>query len=207
MSAVINEDLKLVHKLFSQIAPVSMKGIEAIRPFLKKVSYKKDDKILEPGQIDGRINLVSNGIVHLYTYIDGEIFTINISLPGMLFNSLDSYIYQRPTIEVQQAVTDVDIIYLDKKDVNTLMQQNNTFCFIYAKLFEFQLSERERRTLLLQYKSALKRFELFVDTITNSKRYLQEVPQKLLAQYLGLAPETFCRTKAQYFKSKSNCNE
>ena len=148
------------------------------------------------------VNLVKNGIVHLYTFIDGDVFTINISLTGMLFNSIDSYIYNRPSTEIQKAIIDVETIYLEKSDVEHLLKKNNTFSIIYAKLFEFQLSEREHRSLLLQYKSAIKRFELFMNTISNSQRYLQEVPQNLLAQYLGLAPETFCRVKAQHLKEQ-----
>lgn len=202
MPTVTDNDIKLVHKLFSQITPVSVSDIDSIVLFLKKTTYKKDELIREPGQIDTRINLVVKGVVHSFTYIDGEVFTINISLSGMLFNSLDSYIYHLPTSEIQQAISDVDTLYLEKNDVDTLMQNNSTFCYIYAKLFELQLSQREQRTLLLQYKSASKRFELFLNTITNAQRYLQEVPQKLVAQYLGLAPETYCRIKKQYLKGK-----
>ncbi|MBN1768379.1 MAG: Crp/Fnr family transcriptional regulator [Prolixibacteraceae bacterium] len=202
MSELSQSDIKLVQNLFSQIAPVSLSDIELIGACLKKASYKKDDTIIDLGQTDTRVNLVKTGIVHLYTFIDGEVFTINISLPGMLFNSLDSYIYNRPSTDIQKAITDVETIYLEKSDVDKLLKNNNAFSYIYAKLFEFQLSEREHRTLLLQYKSALKRFELFMNTISNSQRYLQEVPQNLLAQYLGLASETFCRVKAQYLKEQ-----
>lgn len=201
MPTLTDNDIKLVHNLFSQITSVSVSDIDLIGSFLKKTTYKKDEKIQELGQKDTRVNLVVKGVVHSFTYIDGEVFTINIALSGMLFNSLDSYIYNLPTSEIQQAITDVDILYLEKNDVDTLMQNNNTFCYIYAKLFELQLSQREQRTLLLQYKSASKRFELFLNTITNAQRYLQEVPQKLVAQYLGLAPETYCRIKNQYLKS------
>lgn len=202
MSELSQSDIKLVQNLFSQIAPVSIADIEEIGAFLKKASYKKDEIIIDIGQTDTRVNLVKNGIVHLYTFIDGDVFTINISLTGMLFNSIDSYIYNRPSTEIQKAIIDVETIYLEKSDVEHLLKKNNTFSIIYAKLFEFQLSEREHRSLLLQYKSAIKRFELFMNTISNSQRYLQEVPQNLLAQYLGLAPETFCRVKAQHLKEQ-----
>lgn len=200
MTPISSNDINLVYKLFSQIVSISSSDIEEIGKHLKKASYKKDEFLLKPGQTDKRICIVTEGIVHLYTYIDGDVFTINLSLAGMLFNSLDSYIYQRATSEFQQAVTNTEVLYLDKDNADFLMKNNSTFCYVYAKLFEFQLSERERRTLILQYKNAQKRFELFMSTIANAQRYIQEVPQKLIAQYLGLAPETFCRIKSQYLK-------
>ncbi|HKK59946.1 MAG TPA: hypothetical protein VJ937_10740 [Salinivirga sp.] len=138
----------------------------------------------------------------MYTYIDGEIFTINISLPGMLFNSLDSYLLEKSTSVIQETISDVEILYLEKVDAEQLMLKNNIFCYIYAKLFEQVLSAREQRTLMLQYKDASKRFNHFINLIPEAKLYLQEVPQKLIARYLGLAPETFCRAKNQYLKEQ-----
>jgi len=203
MQNLTNRDIELVYNLFSQITPVTKNDIENVLPFLKKARFKKNEKILDIGQIETRLNFVIQGIVHMFTYIDGEIFTINISLPGMLFNSLDSYLYKKPTTDIQEAVSDVEILFLEKKDAEQLMLTNNTFCYIYAKLFEQVLSEREQRTLMLQYRDAHKRFEQFIQLNPEAKVYLQIVPQKLLAKYLGLAPETFCRVKAQFLKKKA----
>lgn len=204
MPTISQNDIDSVSNLFSLITPITETDIIEVCRFLKKVKYSKDYKILNIGQTETCINFLIKGIVHMYTFVDGEKFTINISLPGMLFNSLDSYINNRPTSEIQEVIADVEILCLEKKDVETLMQQNKTFCYIYAKLFENVLNMREQRTLLLQYKSALKRFEHFIHNIANAERYMQEVPQKLVAQYLGLAPETYCRVKKQYLKKKVN---
>lgn len=203
MSVLSQSDIEFVHRLFSKVTSISSTDFEVLGKYLKKASFKKGDNILEIGQVETSISIVTKGVVHMHTYIDGELFTINISIPGMLYNSLNSYINSSPTLENQVAVSDVEILYLEKSDSEYLMQNNHAFCYVYAKLFEYQLSEREHRTLLLQYKSALKRFELFMSSSTNAKLYLQEVPQKLVAQYLGLAPETFCRAKSQYFKQNN----
>jgi len=200
MPAITQRDLELVYNLFSQITPVTGADIEDVLTHLKKAKYNKNELIIDIGQTETHVNFVIKGIVHMYTYIDGEIFTINLSLPGMVFNSLDSYLYKKPTCEVQEVVSDVEMLYLHKTDAEKLMLTNNTFCFIYAKLFEQVLSNREQRTLMLQYKDAYKRFEYFINLIPDAKLYLQEVPQKLIASYMGLAPETFCRVKNQYFK-------
>lgn len=200
MHNLTNRDIELVYNLFSQITSVTKSDIEDVLPYLKKARFKKNEKILDVGQVETRLNFVIHGIVHMFTYVDGEVFTINISLPGMLFNSLDSYLYKKPTTDIQEVVSDVEVLFLEKKDAEQLMLSNNTFCYVYAKLFEQVLSEREQRTLMLQYKDAFKRFEHFIN-LANAKLYLQGVPQKLVAQYLGLAPETFCRVKSHYLKT------
>ncbi len=201
MHPITTQELDLIAFLFSQITSVSAKDMDEVSAYLKKASYSKNETILDIGQRETRIRFISKGIAHLYTYIDGEVFTINIAIAGMLVNSLESYISNRPSNDRQVAISDLEVLYLEKRDIEKLMHNNNTFCYIYAKLFESVLNEREQRTLLLQYKSASKRFEYFLKTIVNAQRYLQEVPHKLVAQYLGLAPETYCRIKNQYLKS------
>ena len=136
MPAITQRDLELVYNLFSQITPVTGADIEDVLTHLKKAKYNKNELIIDIGQTETHVNFVIKGIVHMYTYIDGEIFTINLSLPGMVFNSLDSYLYKKPTCEVQEVVSDVEMLYLHKTDAEKLMLTNNTFCFIYAKLFE-----------------------------------------------------------------------
>jgi CRP/FNR family transcriptional regulator, anaerobic regulatory protein len=200
MLPISQNDLNIVYHLFSTITPVTETDVNNVGTFLKKTTYHKGEKILDIAQTETRINFVIKGIVHMYTFVDGDAFTINISLPGMLFNSLDSYINSRPTNDIQEAVTEVEIIYLEKKDVEILLKQNNSFAYIYAKLYEQVLNTREQRTLLLQYNSAHKRYNHFIHNIAYAERYVLEVPQKLVAHYLGLAPETYCRIKKQFLK-------
>lgn len=121
MTMITDNDIKVVNKLFSQITSVSVSDIDLISSFLKKDTYKKNETIQRLDNKDTRINLVVKGVVHSFTYIDGEVFTINIALSGMLFNSLDSYIYNLPTSDIQQAISDVDTLYLEKNDVETLI--------------------------------------------------------------------------------------
>jgi DNA-directed RNA polymerase specialized sigma subunit len=41
-----------------------------------------------------------------------------------------------------------------------------------------------------------------MQTNQNANRYLQEAPQKLVANYLNLTQETFSRIKKEYFLKK-----
>jgi DNA-directed RNA polymerase specialized sigma subunit len=52
----------------------------------------------------------------------------------------------------------------------------------------------------LQHKDAGKKYELFLKTIEKSKIFIEEIPQKLIANYLGMSPETYSRVKKEYLK-------
>lgn len=81
----------------------------------KTVSYNKGAKILDFGQIEKRTGLVLSGMVHQTIIIDREVFTIDISLSGMYCNNLKSYLDESPSIETQTALTNIDIVFLEKK--------------------------------------------------------------------------------------------
>ncbi len=185
---------------FSQIYPLSEKDFEIFMQNFKNKSYKKGDEILSLGQIENRTSMVLNGMVHQTVIIDGDIFTVDITLSGMYFNNLKSYLEESPSIEIQTALTDLDIVYIEKEAAEQLRYENHAFCYIYSKSWEKTHLEREKRSYMLQSKNAVKRFELFIDTNEYAKRYLEEVPQRIVAKYLNLTPETLSRVKKAYFK-------
>ncbi|MGB6153210.1 MAG: Crp/Fnr family transcriptional regulator [Pricia sp.] len=188
----------LYHQL-SQVFPLTQEEFEPIAAILQVQTYKKGDRILDFGQVERRTNMVISGSVHQYIFIDGEAFTIDISLSGMYFNNYKSYLEETPSIETQEALTDTEVLYMEKKDSEKLLLESHSFCYIYMKSWEQTHLEREKRSWVLQNKNANKRFELFMTTNKNAKRYLEEVSQKKIAEYLSLSPETFSRVKKAYF--------
>ncbi len=200
MSNFSNSEIELIQGLFSGIHPMPKNDFLALLSFVKKTSFKKGEIILNIGEIDSKINFVIRGLVHTYEIIDGKEFTVNLALPGMVFNSLNSYIKGHPTHEEQVAIHDTDILYLEKEKVELLLKKYHSFSIAFGKLYEQILLEREQRAILLQHKSAHMRYKYFISTFNRSQTILNEVPNKLISQYLCLAPETFCRNKNHMLK-------
>lgn len=188
------------HRL-AEIYPLTREEFEPIFAILKVQAYKKGDIILDFGQIETRTNLVISGSIHQYILIDGEVFTIDISLSDMYFNNYKSYLEETPSIETQVALTDTHVLYMEKKDSEKLLLKSHPFCYIYMKSWERTHLEREKRSWVLQNKDAQKRFELFMTTNGNAKRFLEEISQKKITEYLSLSPETFSRVKKAYFQN------
>jgi len=201
MSNFSKIEIDLLQGMFSMIRPMPSNDFNTLLNYLKRASFKRGETILDIGEFETKINFVVQGLVHMYALIDGDEFTVNIALQGMVFNSLNSFLNGIPTNEKQVAVYDTEILYLENEDIQQLLEESHSFSIVYGKLYEQILLEREQRTLLLQYKSAQMRYEYFINTFNRSQCLLNEVPQKLISQYLGLAPETFCRTKNQFLKN------
>jgi CRP/FNR family transcriptional regulator, anaerobic regulatory protein len=200
MKILIASEEEMLFSFFEQVYPLTKDDFNNIVQYIKKRAFKKGDLILKTGQIENKTCFILKGVIHQYVIIDDETFTIDISLPGMSFNNFTSFVDETTSNQIQEAIADGEIVYLEKKDSERLLLENPAFCYIYAKLYEQVHLEREKRSLLLQHKNAEKRFELFLDTIQKSNRFLAEVSQKLIASYLNLTPETYSRVKKSYYK-------
>ena len=153
--------------------PLTELEFKPIAEILKKKKYKKGEIILDIGQVETKTSLLIKGFVHQYVIIEGELFTIDFSLSGMGFNNFTSYIENSPSNQIQKAMTDVEILYFKKQDIEKLLLKSQPFCYIYTKLFEQVHLEREKRSLLSQHKDVSKKHELFLKTIGKSKVFIE----------------------------------
>ncbi|PXY43855.1 Crp/Fnr family transcriptional regulator [Flavobacterium hydrophilum] len=199
-SDIQSSEKEILFNFFNQVHSISSKNFEPIANICKKRTYKKNEIILDFGQIETKTSLVLKGVVHQYVIVDDNLCTIDFSLAGMSYNCFTSYVENTPSNQIQEALTDVEIIFIEKSDAERLLLENHDFCYIYTKLYEQVHLEREKRSLVLQHKNAYKKFELFLLSIAKSEDFLKEVPQKLIANYLSITPETYSRVKKKYLK-------
>lgn len=200
MNKAFSKEENILYSFLNTVYPLTELEFKPIAEILKKKKYKKGEIILNIGQVETKTSLLIKGFIHQYVIIEGELFTIDFSLAGMSFNNFTSYMENSPSNQIQEAITDSEILYFEKEDIEKLLLQSHPFSYIYTKLFEQVHLEREKRSLLLQHKDASKKYELFLDTIIKSKIFLEQVPQKLIANYLGITPETYSRVKKKHLK-------
>ncbi len=195
-------DLDMLYYFFNQVSPLQSDEFEKLIPYLRKRNYKKGDIILEGGQIARNSNLVIKGVVHQFVYDDDLPMTTNLTPQGLVFNSLKSYLEESPSIEIHEAITDVELLTLSKEHLELLAQESHSFCYLMFKLHEAILLDRENRMFLLQYRNASKRFRLFYETVERSNWLLEGTPDKYIASYLNMTPQQYSKEKKLYLKQK-----
>lgn len=198
MSSVDNHDLDILKSYLSSDHPMPKSELQFVSKYVKKRSYKKGDYILNYMDVEKKVAFLVDGIVHQYNLIDGDILTINIALPGTTFNSFISYVQETPSQQIQEVIKDVTMLYLEKRDLELCAKSCPNFCYILLNKHEQFHLRREKRTFILQHKSAVKRFELFMEDKDVSTQYWNYVPQRLIASYLGLTPESLSRAKRRH---------
>ncbi len=191
---------QLLFNYFNSAAPVTEEMFTEILKHIKKKTYKKGDYILKEGEVEVNANIVVKGVVHQYIYDEGEPKTINLTPQGLSFNSLKSYIEEQPSVEIQEAITDVELIYLTKNDLDMLAHINGQFSYLMFKVYERILLDRENRTLMLQFKNPTKRFRLFHEIVERANFILKDTPDKYIASYLNMTPQQYSNEKKKMLK-------
>lgn len=195
MKNISAADYQILYNFFNSSFPISKKVFEEISIYFNKKIYKKGDTILKSGDVETKSNIVVKGVVHQYIYDGDEIVTINITPKGLGFNSLKSYIDATPSVEIQEAITDVEIFYIQKQDFEMLSQKNHEFSYLMFKVYEKILLDRENRMLLLQYRNPSKRYALFLEIVERAKWILEDTQDKYIASYLNMTSQQYSKEK------------
>lgn len=200
MKGYSSSESRLLFNFFNSAAPLTNEMYAEILKHVQKKSYQKGDYILKEGEVEIKANIVVKGVVHQYIYDEGDPKTINLTPKGLSFNSLKSYIEEQPSFEIQEAITDVELIYITKNDIDMLAQMNGQFSYLMFKVFERILLDRENRMLLLQYKNPTKRFRLFHEIVERANFILIDTPDKYIASYLNMTPQQYSNEKKKMLK-------
>ncbi len=144
------------------------------------------------GATDTKLYYIEEGSLRIFFQDEYEEHTIRLGYKGNFIASLDSFISEEPSELYIQAIKKCRLKVITKTAFMTLIQSDATLFQVWLKLLEqmiFQQLEREKDLLtfspLERYKRVWKR----------SPQLFQEIPNKYIASYLRMTPETLSRIK------------
>ena len=158
----------------------------------EEIILNRNDYLKYPDTTDTRVFMVNSGSLRVFINDEKEEHTIRFGYPGNILASLDSFFTDRASPLAIQA--------LRRTSVSTMPK---------SVFISFLESEEENRRLWQQIIQALivQQMEREVDLLTSSpaERYLrvlhrspqlfQEIPNRFIASYLRMTPETLSRLK------------
>lgn len=189
--------------MFDSLINVTNEEWNIMKNHLYRVEYKKNDIILMPGENEEFIYFLTRGVIRYFFYSPTKKdFTLGFKTGLNAFCAYTSFITQKPSNVGTQAMSDVVAYRVSFSDMEKLyveMDRMETLSRMFLQLAYVEKEEKE--------------FNLLSNTATSFYKYfcckypeiIENVPQKFIASYMGVAPESLSRIKSEIKKNNCNC--
>lgn len=169
--------------------------IDAFLKLMTHKSLKKTEYFIKEGDICKQIAFVLTGSLRSYYISDkDEEITYCITFPNSLMTAYSSFLTAQPTMENIQAITKTELLIIPKDKFEKLVQKNSNWVYFLKTIAEQQYIELEKRIFQLQKGDATKRY---ADLMKNQPEYVQKIPLKYLATYLGISQRHLSRIRKE----------
>jgi len=154
--------------------------------------FKRNELLKTSGSIDTNVYFIENGSVRIFIEDESEERIIRFGYKGNIIVSLDSFLSGKPSAFFIQAIKASKIKVAFKQDFYEFMNSSNENLKLWNSILEDLVLQQIEREKDLLYNSPKIRYER---VLKRSPQLFQEIPNKYIANYLRMSPETFSRLK------------
>ncbi|WP_300600420.1 Crp/Fnr family transcriptional regulator [Niabella sp.] len=155
--------------------------------------YKRGALLLEEGQVANEVFFIMKGSLRQYFLNEeGQERTCNFSMEYSFLTDLESFSRKSRSASSIVALEPTTCLVITCKDLVTALHTSPATAEFFRIIVENVAAENIRRTKSLLSLSPEKQFS---DLLQEKPQLLQRVPQRYIAQYLGIAPESLSRIR------------
>ena len=178
--------------MINAIKPISASLEKAlIKSFLLKQEVK-GKLLLQEGNICNRLWYLAEGVLRSFHEINDKDVTSRIMYTGHIVISPGSFFTQTPATESIEALSDCTLAVLSYDVLQELYVSFPEFNYHTRIITEQYFYKQEQRLYMLRKHDADAKYNYFLQHYAN---YLSDIPQKFIASFLNIAPETLSRTR------------
>ncbi len=174
--------------------PIStlIEKLSSLNLWNKTLELKRNEYLKVKGSIDTNLYLIENGAIRIFVLDEYEEHTIRFGYKNNLIAALDSFLSEKPSDLYIQALKHTTLKVMDKSTFVNFVSESTKNTKIWQQILEsFALQQMERERDILTT-SPLERYNR---VLKRSPQLFQEIPNKYIASYLRMTPETLSRIK------------
>ena len=181
----------LIH--LQRFSPISRESIEKLIPYLEIRRFEKKKKLVNLGELEDYLNVVIKGLVRKYvpSLIRGEV-TLQLATEGHFIQSEISFHHRVPSEVIVQTLEPTVLVSIRHDRLQEAFEIMPEFEILGRAVIMDMFIKKDAR-YFDQLKTPTR--DRFLEYINTHPEMLQRVPQKVLASYLNIKPETFSRLK------------
>ena len=187
-----NKVMNRLYEYIQRFAVVSQQEFEQINALLELKRYEKKVTLTQRGQVENYLYMVNEGLVRKYFYKGKHEMITQIAKEGDMVCSSVSFLSQEPSEYVVETLEPSTVYAISHTNMQKLYGMGHKMERLGRLIILDWLLQKEIWDYDRIRQEPRERFKHFM---RENNDLVQRVPQKYLASYLNMKPETFSRYK------------
>lgn len=178
---------------YKQLLPqITNEEWQAIENCMTVKHLKKGEHLVKQGEICNHVSFINKGLLRFYMVIDGKEIPSGFFMENQYTSAYVSFLTRQPSIDNIDVLEDVELLQIDYANMQMLYKNYPIFQLFGRKVAEQLFIVLSQRVDALQILTPEQRYQKLVD---KSSLLLQQIPQYMLAAYIGVTPEHLSRIR------------
>ncbi|MBK7560065.1 MAG: Crp/Fnr family transcriptional regulator [Chitinophagaceae bacterium] len=161
-------------------------------PVCKVRHFDKKEILTKEGEVENYFNFIVKGLARKYYNKNNHEINTQISYEGQMLLSQESFHSRLPSEYIIEAIEPTTVVSISYEDSEKMFASSQRMENLGRLIVTYSMVIKDRWQMQLVKMTPRERFLNFV---TRNSNLMQRVPQKFLASYLNIKPETFSRFK------------
>lgn len=175
----------------SQVVKLEDEAWEKFASIWTVIEVKKAEALTNTGDVEKNLYFVCEGVQRVY-YIDDNLkeATLVLTYPYSFAGVVDSFLLQQPSKYSFEALSKSTFLKTSFSQLDKMITEDKNIDQFVKRALYYAFSGLLERMVDLQCKTSEEKFKTL---LKRSPQVLQVVPQKYLANYLGIDPTNFSK--------------
>ena len=157
----------------------------------KTITLERNEFLKVKGTIDTNVYFVENGSLRIFVMDNDEEQVIRFGYEKNLVTALDSYLSGKPSDLYIQALKKTVVRVISKAQIEEFLKEEHNR-LLWVKILEDLVLQQMEREIDILTSSPKERYNR---VLKRSPQLFQQIPNKHIANYLRMTPETLSRLK------------
>lgn len=184
--------LDKIHTYFNRFLYLSKDEFNELMTYFEVRHFDKKQQIVKLGEIDNSFNIIMKGLARKYTMVGKKDVTLQLSIEGQVIHSEISFNTRTPSDVIVETIEPTIFLSINYDNLQKIYEVNPKTEKLGRLLITYLFIKKDYRDFSQLKKTTRERF---MDYMLSHPDMLQRVPQKYIASYLNIKPETFSRLK------------
>ena len=194
--------VRLLKEYIGRFVEISDEEFDEIMEIAEVRTYDKRVRLIDQGETEEYFNFIAKGLARKFFFKGEEEIITQIAREGELISSSVSFLSGEKSLYIVETIEPTTFVSFSRANIEKLYQKDIKWQRLGRLIITDLFLQKENWDLERILYTTQERFVRFLSTNSN---LFQRVPQKYLASYLNIQPETFSRLK-HLLRSRNTIN-